>query len=99
MTEQEILEAAIAEYGGEIQKLVTIEELSELQKAIVKQIRYPGDYKRVIDIAEEMADVWVMLKQLTLIYGVGDEVERWKQKKLKRLLDQVTTPIIPKSAL
>ena len=72
-----ILTAAIQEYGEGAQLLKAIEELSELIRALT---RYDRD-----NIAEEMADVRIMLDQLTLIFRNDREVCEWEFKKLKRL--------------
>ena len=55
-----------------------IEELSELIRALAR-----ADDPE--NIAEEMADVEIMLAQLRIILGNDTDVERWKVKKLQRL--------------
>ena len=73
---------AINSYGTGMQKVVAIEELSELQKEICKDLR--GHDNRDA-ITEEIADVEIMLEQLKLIYGCIDEVSVIKHQKLNRL--------------
>ena len=53
-------------YGIENQKLKACEELCELQEAILK------DVNKQIDsgVVEELADVYIMLAQLEIIYDV-----------------------------
>ena len=53
-------------YGGENQKLKACEELCELQEAILK------DVNKHIDsgVVEELADVYIMLMQLEVIYDI-----------------------------
>ena len=55
-----------------------IEELGELIRAIARA-------DDPDNIAEEMADVEIMLGQLRIILGNDADVERWKVKKLQRL--------------
>ena len=59
MKEKEVLEAALSAYGSEIQRVVAIEELSELQKELCKSLRGQTDRQH---IAEEIADVQIMLE-------------------------------------
>ena len=53
-------------YGSENQKLKACEELCELQEAILK------DVNKHIDsgVVEEIADVYIMLAQLEVIYDI-----------------------------
>jgi NTP pyrophosphatase (non-canonical NTP hydrolase) len=78
----DIMNTAIATYGQDSQMLMAIEEMSELTKAICKYKRY-GD--NVDDIAEEIADVTIMLEQLKMMFDVYPEVEMNIDLKLKRL--------------
>ena len=55
-----------------------IEELGELIRAIARA-------DDPDNIAEEMADVEIMLEQLKIILGNDADVERWTAKKLQRL--------------
>lgn len=83
MSDIEIMQKAIDTYGDEVQSMVAIEEMSELTKELIKYWR--GDYN-VDHIAEEMADVYITLCELQLIFGIDDETIRgYKEYKLKRL--------------
>lgn len=84
MTDNEILSTAIRIFGAEAQKIVAIEECTELAQAITHEIR-----GREHNIPEEIADVEIMLAQLKLIYGCESEVERIKRQKLDRLYDRI----------
>lgn len=75
---QAILRAAVEKYGSGAQQMKTIEELGELIRALARA-NDPDN------IAEEMADVEIMLGQLRIILGNDADVERWKVKKLQRL--------------
>lgn len=91
-----IMEAAIAKWGEPAQMIVAIEELSELQKALCKYLRfaerYDGDDPElgvmVNNIREEMADVSIMLSQLELIFGDVTDREIWKLERLERRLEE-----------
>ncbi len=88
-----ILEAAIERWGEEMQIIVAIEELSELQKALTKRLRAGGgsvdcETARLLseNILEEMADVYIMLAQLEMMFGDPTEYEI---EKLERLAERV----------
>ena len=61
----------IAHYGYAHQKEKAIEELNELAQALARDLQGIGSRE---NIAEEMADVHIMLGQLQLIYGNRDAV-------------------------
>lgn len=85
MTEPErrVLQRAIDEWGREHQTIIAIEELSELQKELTKTLR---GYNRKEGLIEEMADVYIMLGQLKLMYNITDtEVLFVADAKLQRL--------------
>lgn len=87
MTDEiDVIGSAIDHYGAEHQTIVAIEELSELQKELTKHIRGKANLDH---IAEEMADVEIMLMQLYRIFGNKGKVEDWMDIKLKRLWDNV----------
>ena len=67
----------INKYGEDHQKLKSIEELSELIRAISR-----NDKDMVV---EEMADVYIMLFQLRIIYDVDrNDIDFWLKKKIER---------------
>lgn len=59
---------------------MAIEEMSELTKELTKAIR-GQEYKEAI--AEEIADVRIMLEQLELIFDCKKNVNAWKNEKLE----------------
>ncbi len=71
-------------WGEESQKLMMIEECSELIKAILKEWR-GGSTENVI---EELADVQIMLNQMIVIYE-REEFEPVMKKKLDRLRQRI----------
>ena len=80
--DKEILKNAINLFGKENQIIVAIEELSELQKELTKYYRNGGS---VCHIAEEIADVEIMLEQLKIIFPVSPIIESYKIVKVQRL--------------
>lgn len=84
----EVLQQAIDTYGSHAQEEMAIEEMSELTKAIVKRHRAadkPSYDKAMSGIAEEMADVIIMLTQLLMFYRNRKDVQRAVDEKVKRL--------------
>lgn len=77
-----IVENAINHYGIFLQKLVAIEEMAELIKEIVKSFR--GEKNRE-NIVEEIADVEIMMQQLSLIHDCTFDVVEMRRKKIERL--------------
>ena len=77
-----IYEAAVQRFGEQAQILIAVEEMAELTKALLKYIRYGGAREVLDSIAEERADVEIMLNQLHVIFGDNSE---WECKKLDRL--------------
>ena len=73
----------INSYGINSQQDMAIEELSELQKAIVKHRRFHCKETEQ-DIVDEIADVQIMLEQLKIIYSCSREVEERIDYKLER---------------
>ena len=63
---------ALNKFGEQNQHLKLIEEMAELTQAILKRT----------NVAEEIADVQILLDQLKLLYP---EWKSWEQIKLSRL--------------
>ena len=85
-SESEICKEAVAVYGKEQQLLMFFEEVGELMQAISKDKRGFGDRA---NIAEEICDVEIMIEQLKYIYGCHREVNKFKNKKIVRLLGRI----------
>lgn len=77
-----IYEQALAHYGGEMQTTVCIEELSELTKELCKHNRGRDN---TAAIAEEIADVEIMLEQMKLLHNCAGLVRDWRERKKARL--------------
>ena len=82
MTGHEILQQAIETFGEHAQEQMLLEEMSELQKEICKHWRGRDNREA---IAEEIADVEIMLDQMKLIFRCGHEVSVHRCRKLQRL--------------
>lgn len=77
----------IDHYGPEAQKVKAIEELSELQKEIAKDLIGQGSVECV---AEEIADVQVMIEQLQIIYGIDhSQVKDIMREKILRTMHRI----------
>ena len=78
-----VLEQAIEYYGKPHQQMKAIEELGELQQAILKALDDRLDLKNII---EEIADVEVTLAQLRMIFKIDPiELDVVKKQKILRL--------------
>lgn len=78
----EILKQAIVKYGKDAQVKMAIEEMSELTQALCKDFRGKGNAE---NIAEEIADVEIMIQQLKIIFNNRNDVNRFYELKIKRL--------------
>lgn len=79
---QEIMEMALERYGREAQEDMAIEEMGELIVAIMHLRR---ERIAVRELAEEIADVEIMLMQLKTAHDIHELVEQIKDIKIDRL--------------
>ena len=77
-----LLADAIEHYGVVRQQMKAVEELSELIRALARA-------DDPDNIAEEMADVRIMLDQLEIIFGNHLDVRRHEIMKLERLAARI----------
>ena len=92
-----ICRKAVETFGVDIQQIVAMEELGELIQAISKIARWECSQSEDLEtlseyidnLAEEIADVEIMLEQLKYIHNCPIEVELWKAKKLDKLKSMV----------
>lgn len=77
---------ALAKWGAASQVDCLLEEMAELQKEIIKNRRGRDNAEA---IAEEIADVEIMLHQLKLVFRLSEQVEGYKQQKLARLKERL----------
>lgn len=82
----DVLMNAIETYGHESQRMMAIEEMAELTKELCKFERKADN---VSAIAEEIADVEIMLAQLKIMHGITDSVHDWKSYKMERLAERL----------
>ena len=86
-----LLHRVIERKGKDHQIDIAIEEMSELTKALLKDRRHHSP-ETVTDITEEMADVYICMAQLAIIYenrsAVEDMIDRKLQRLKKRLNDE-----------
>lgn len=81
MTHEEIYKQAIETYGVESQTRMALEEMAELTNALMKLAR---GRVTIPDVIEEIADVKIMMEQLSYIYG-KDTVQQQIDYKTNRL--------------
>jgi len=77
-----LFQACVDKWGAELQQVKAIEEMSELQKELCKDLIGEGDR---MNIAEELADVALMIAQIRYQMGLQEEYEMWFKRKLERL--------------
>ena len=77
---QDVFRNAVQTWGKEAQTDMMIEEMAELTKEILNERR-----GRDHNIAEEMADVKIMLEQMEIIFQNAGEVEQKFWEKVARL--------------
>lgn len=76
--------SAIEKWGEDLQMDMAVEEMAELTKALIKFRRKPTNETRYA-IAEEIADVQIMLEQLMEIFWNATAVDMARIQKLTRL--------------
>lgn len=92
-----VLQKAIDTYGVEAQLDMCIEEMSELTKAICKYKRKGLGWtdphaKVILDLAEETADVTIMLLQLNMMleeFDFENKVNEIAEHKVERLAERL----------
>lgn len=82
----EICCAALEAYGAGPQVMMAIEEMSELTKELCKNGR---GQENTTHIAEEIADVEIMLCQMVMLFDCPGQVEKFRRYKLERLAGRV----------
>ncbi len=65
-----LYELAIETYGEDNQKRKAVEELGELSNEILRDLDGRGDRDKIID---EISDVYIMLEQVAIMYGLTTE--------------------------
>lgn len=85
--EKDVFDLAISRYGKDAQMLMLLEEMSELQKEICKDFRGKCDLDH---LADEMADVEIMLDQMKLLFQNSGLVAQHREQKVRRLYGRLT---------
>ena len=85
--DKRVLKAALDTYGIHKQSDIAIEEMAELTKAIIKCRRNPSS-PATGNLLEEIADVLIMLEQLTIHYGT-EYISEFIQQKIIRLNSRI----------
>ena len=78
----DVFRLALKTWGADAQTVMAFEEMSELQKELCKHAR---GKENVEQIAEEIADVQIMLEQMIILHNCGDAVKEYKRSKIERL--------------
>lgn len=84
--------AALRYYGGQAQITMVFEEMAELQNALCKFLRGHIDGDTLANIAEEIADVGIMLDQMAIEFKVEDAVAEQRSFKVRRLRSRIGYP-------
>lgn len=83
---QAVYAEAEAKFGRSMQCTVAVEELSEAQKEICKLLRGEPD---LLHLAEEIADVLIMMEQMQYFFGLQWNVGQFMDRKVQRLADKI----------
>lgn len=86
LKEEDVLEYALRTFGGQAQVKKTMEEFAELQKELCK---YNGEEEDRDHIAEEIADVRIMLDQMAMLFEVERKEMDFREQKLERLAERL----------
>lgn len=86
ISDAEVLQRALDTYGSTLQIVVMMEETSELQKELCKYLRGRGSFEH---IAEEIADVEIMLEQMKMLFCCADDVRNERRRKVERLKERL----------
>lgn len=79
----------ISYYGDKKQKIKAVEELSELSVELMHDVNKDNNSEHVF---EELADVFVMINQLMIIYNFDTDVLIKKaNEKIERTLERIKT--------
>ena len=82
MDEERVYRAALELWGPDAQTLMVFEETAELQKELCKHARGKDNREA---IAEEIADVEIMLGQMKILHDCTEAAAAYRESKLRRL--------------
>lgn len=81
--QKQLLNSILRKHGFRNQVVKTCEELSELEAALLKCYKGPGE-GRIEAVQEEIADVYIMLEQIRKQFMSKDELDDWIDYKITR---------------
>ena len=81
--EGKILETALEHFGHNVQVMKAIEELGELTVELARNLNGLGNLDA---LREELADAFVMLNQMEMIFGDVTDIEIAKLERLERMV-------------
>lgn len=90
-----VLGDAIQHYGAEAQQIKAVEEMSELTKELCKRL---AGADNVLQIAEEIADVRIMLDQVEMMLCCTGRVKAYRAAKLRRLEQRIRGDCVEQAA-
>lgn len=79
---RDVCTAAVDVFTDEENNIVAFEELTELQKELCKRMRGAENNDHM---AEEIADVEIVIEKLKIRYGLRERVDAWRHKKIDLL--------------
>jgi len=85
--EREVFVRALEAYGPKKQIDKALEEMAELQVELCHYLDGRPDYA---GIATEIADVGILLDQMTLLFQCGGKVQQERMRKVQRLEERIT---------
>lgn len=87
---RQVCEKAISHYGVVQMLNVCIEEPAELIQAISKLRRYGRNITTRSNLVEEIADVYIILEELKIMYDIGNhEIDDWISYKQIRTIERI----------
>ncbi len=86
MDKNKIYKQALDKWGKIPQIVMLFEEMAELQKELSKNLRGKDN---IDSIAEEIADVEIMIEQMKLLFEIDLDVRKHKQFKLEKLEERL----------
>ena len=87
--ETDVFKDAIEVFGEDAQILMVFEEMAELQKELCKWMRNGNSVELTHNIAEEIADVEIMLDQMKLIFDCVGLSQGYRREKVARLSGRI----------
>ena len=88
--ERDVITMALKTYGKNAQMAMVMEEMSELQKELCKNLR---GAENVTAIAEEIADAGIMLDQMKILFNCEWDVEQVRALKVDRLQKRIASEL------